>query len=495
MAAAKRAAKEEVKAAEVESLEHALEDVRAAAAAGDPSAALDAAGYPSEAALVKALTIATMELRKVCVCLSACRSTSVANTRLKQLRGESVDDSRVEEEEAPEEERFPLLHVPDEELTAEQLKEKRKQRLIRGGELARARARDAKAAAAAAEAAEVAALEQKMRDDPEGALQELRAQKAALLQRLSGKGRNGKHGAPAAMAAGGDGDADVGPSRGRRGGEAARQRLRLMAQAIGPDGDDDSPPAGGQRKRGRKAKAARGDDDDSDGDGGFGDREEDWQVYKDMDGDSDSEAERQRAADEAALAKVRAHLAVLAPDEEENAFGFDGEDGEDWDLIAGAAELNDAAAVARWNTAEAHQMLLSTERIRAPELLFQPTAVLGLPTVGLPEAVAVALRRASPDVRAALMVASMPLVLSGGCAALPGCATRFAAEVTSILPVGCAPAVRISGPTPWEDAWKGAAAHAAAVLTQPVAVTRAQWMEEGGARLKHTHGIHFRGMT
>ena len=68
MAAAKRAAKEEAKAAQVSALGDALAAARSAAAADDPdgaAAALQAAGYPTEAALARAVTVATIELRKV----------------------------------------------------------------------------------------------------------------------------------------------------------------------------------------------------------------------------------------------------------------------------------------------------------------------------------------------------------------------------------------------------------------------------------------------
>lgn len=393
-----------------------------------------------------------------------------------------MEDLDIGDDEPAEDVKYPLLHVPDEELTEEQLKDKRRQRLLHAGELARARAREAKAAAAAAEAEAQAALEQRYEDDPAGTVADLRAQRAALQQRLQsrrpsrptggGDARPGRQGV-----AGGGGSS-------RRGGEAARQRIRLMAQAIGGGGDE--APAEGRRKR----KAAAKEEGVSDEDPGFGDDEDDWQLYRDMDGGSDSEAERQRTADEAALAKVRAQLAAFAPGEGEE----EDEDEEEWAVVdSAAAQADDAEAIARWNTAEAHQMLLTVERIRAPELLFQPS-MCGLNTVGVAEAVAVALRRSSPELRAALLAGSMPLVLTGGCAALQGCASRFAAEVTSGQPVGRAMSVHVTGGRPWEDAWKGAAFTAAAVLRSPAAVTRAQWMDEGAARLTHRHGVTFQGL-
>ena len=485
MAAAKRAAKEEAKAAQVSALEDSLAAARSAIAADDPdgaAAALQAAGFDTEAALARAVTVATIELRKVCTGPSIPGGhASDIHVASPQLRGESVEDLDIGDEEPPEEVKYPLLHVPDEELTEEQIKDKRRQRLLHAGEAARARAREAKAAAAAAEAEAQAALEARWEEDPEGTIAELKSQRAALQQRLQAR-RSSKHAS--------GGDAKPGRHAGgnvlsRRGGEATRQRIRLMAQAIGAGGDE--APAEGRRKR----KAAARNEEESDEDPGFGDQEADWQLYRDMDGGSDSEADRQRTADEAALAKVRAQLAAFAPgeaDEEE-------EEEDEWALVdsAAAAQAYDAEAIARWNTPEAHQMLLTAERIRAPELLFQPS-MCGLTTVGVAEAVAVALRRSSPELRAALLVGSMPLVLTGGCAVLQGCAARLQAEVMSNQPVGQAMRVHVSGSRPWEDAWRGAARTAAAVLRSPAAVTRAQWMDEGAARVTHRHGVTFQGL-
>jgi actin-related protein 5 len=69
------------------------------------------------------------------------------------------------------------------------------------------------------------------------------------------------------------------------------------------------------------------------------------------------------------------------------------------------------------------------ERIRAPELLFQPT-LAGIDQAGLAEAIAVALQRAPADAHARLRAG--PLLLTGGGAALAGLAARLQAELVTM---------------------------------------------------------------
>jgi actin-related protein 5 len=200
--------------------------------------------------------------------------------------------------------------------------------------------------------------------------------------------------------------------------------MRLMAEAAAEEA-----PAGGPGSKKRRKDGGGG----GGGAGGgacadtFGARDEDWLVYRQMerDGASDSEAER---ADDASLAKLTARLAE---------FGGDAPTGTVGDATAGDAGGAGGGGVdAPWwepNSAEAHQMWLGVDRIRAPEILFQP-CLMGLDQAGLAEAVVVALRRAPRDARAPL--AAAPLLLTGGGAALAGLAARLQAELTASSPAG-----------------------------------------------------------
>ena len=388
-----------------------------------------------------------------------------------QLRGEAVDEEEEEEEEGPSEaEKYPLLGVSDSELTPEELVAKRRQKLLRGGELARARAREAKACAAAAEAQAAAELAQRFEEAPEQVLGELRAQRLAVLQRVEARRARRFGGAAQQHPRHAAGAAAPPVPLPRRGGEAQRERMRLMAEAMG---DDTAAGGGGGRKRKGGVPADEAEDDD------FGANDDDWLVYRAMEreGQSDSDAEH---ADDAALARLRHTLHELAPEEAS-------EDEDDAAFVTDGGAVGGGAA--EWNRAETHQVWLTTERVRAPELLFSPE-LAGCASCGLGEAVAVALRRAPQHVRLALLAGGLPLVLTGGCALLPGLAQRLQAQVTSQQPPGAAMRVLVSQ-SPQLDAWRGAAARAVDVLGSAAAMTRDQWQEEGAAGLRRRPSIAY----
>jgi len=444
MAAAKRAAKLQQREAELTELSRRLAAYRAAAAAGEAAAA--AAVLAAEGAAAGGTAFSGEP--------ALARAAAVAELDCRRLRGESDLPEPPPDPDAPSEanwpQRFPLIGVPDEQLDEEGLKAKRRQKLMRGGEVARARAREARAAAERDAAQQQAALLQRFTEQPQAVLRELRAARAAIQARAEAR-RARRLGAASA---------------GGRRGDAQRERMRLMAHAAGAGGGE--APAG---KRAKKAGAGAGAGSDSEA--GFGDDDADWQVYRQMAGAdaSDSEAER---GDAAALAAVGAQLACLGCESGEGE-----EEEEEEEEEAGGAPGADAAD---WNTDEAHQISLTTERFRAPELLFQPTAIGGLAHCGLAEALTVLLRRAPAELAGALRPAGgAPLLLSGGCVRLAGLRARMETETQALCPPGAAFRL-ISSATPELDAWRGASARAAAGLAR-VCTSRAQWAEEGPRRL------------
>jgi hypothetical protein len=175
MAASRRALKADALAAEVSFLESSAAAVQNAAAEGDEESLADAlaeAGFASEEALIRALGAAAQRLRK--------------------LRGGGVEDDAADDAPPPpppvdDSVKYPLLNVPDSELSPDDLKAKRRQRLLKGGEEARARARAAKAAAAAADAAEADAAAQRFAADPDAFLAELRASRADVERRVEAR--------------------------------------------------------------------------------------------------------------------------------------------------------------------------------------------------------------------------------------------------------------------------------------------------------------------
>jgi len=133
-----------------------------------------------------------------------------------------------------------LLETPDALLTADQLKEKRKVKSIRGAAEARERVKLQKAEERQKLEAAEAELRRQKEQDPDGYLRRRIKERDDLLQRIKKR--------KAAREAGSD-----------RRSQAARNRMRLIAQQIMPENGKKMP-------------------DD------FGMRDEDWNVYHDMQG-------------------------------------------------------------------------------------------------------------------------------------------------------------------------------------------------------------------
>ncbi|XP_063243980.1 LOW QUALITY PROTEIN: actin-related protein 5 [Bacillus rossius redtenbacheri] len=188
-------------------------------------------------------------------------------------------------------------------------------------------------------------------------------------------------------------------------------------------------------------------------DDNFGMRDEDWDVYKVINkegGDSDSD-------DEQRLLELEEVLRRHDPE-------FEGTGG------AGAGTSAD--------TAETHQLHVGIERIRAPEILFQPSMV-GSAEAGIAETVEHVLRRYPPETQA-LLVASV--FLTGGCATLPGLVARMTKELREIRPFRSSFKV-VTASNPVLDAWHGARAFAASQLDRYL-VTRQEYDERGGEFFK-----------
>eukprot|EP00878_Enallax_costatus_P012776 GHUV01013343.1.p1 GENE.GHUV01013343.1~~GHUV01013343.1.p1 ORF type:complete len:296 (+),score=148.35 GHUV01013343.1:90-890(+) len=110
-------------------------------------------------------------------------------------------------------------------------------------------------------------------------------------------------------------------------------------------------------------------------------------------------------------------------------------------------------------TAEDYQIFLGVERFRIPELLFQPMALAGVDQAGLPELVAVSMKRLPRHVADA--VAEGGVVLTGGNMLFPGLVSRIESELRSIRPPD-QPMKIYTTKDPLLDTWRGAAALAAA---------------------------------
>lgn len=205
---------------------------------------------------------------------------------------------------------------------------------------------------------------------------------------------------------------------------AAQERMRIISQLA------------------RKEKR----DDD------FGMRDEDWDVYKVINregGDSDSELEQEKLIE---LEEVLRHH-----DPE-----FDGA-GSSTPMVPG----------------ETHQLHVGIERLRSPELLFQPS-MIGLVEAGIAETIEFVLKRYSPELQMRL---ASNVFLTGGPASFPGLLQRLKRELKEIRPFGSNFQVNIANNASL-DAWFGARDFGLNGNLSDYLVTRKEYEEKGGEYLK-----------
>ncbi|KAL1139299.1 hypothetical protein AAG570_006285 [Ranatra chinensis] len=186
----------------------------------------------------------------------------------------------------------------------------------------------------------------------------------------------------------------------------------------------------------------------------FGMRDEDWDVYKAINkgGDSDSEGEAEKLME---LEQVlRAHDPGFSANGEAN---------------SGAEEAG-----------EAHRLHVGVERIRAPEVLFQPS-LIGSHQAGLADTIDYVLK--SYDADTASILAS-DIYLTGGTSRIPGLKERLTREITALRPFRSHLSIRLSS-SPSINAWLAARdlARDSRILEQCL-VTKQEYHEKGGEYIK-----------
>jgi actin-related protein 5 len=130
---------------------------------------------------------------------------------------------------------------------------------------------------------------------------------------------------------------------------------------------------------------------------------------------------------------------------------------------------------------EIHQLHLNVERIRVPEVVFQPS-IAGVDQSGVLEIASAILteRLAGHPARSDVL---KDVFLTGGNTTFEGFDERLARELTAVLEVGTPLRVR-RAKNPVLDAWKGAAKWAAEESSKKYFVTRADFLEKGGEYIK-----------
>ncbi|XP_047627059.1 actin-related protein 5 isoform X2 [Phacochoerus africanus] len=133
-----------------------------------------------------------------------------------------------------------------------------------------------------------------------------------------------------------------------------------------------------------------------------------------------------------------------------------------------------------FNLAAYHQLFVGTERIRAPEIIFQPS-LIGEEQAGIAETLQYILDRYPKDVQELLV---QNVFLTGGNMMYPGMKGRIEKELLEMRPFQSSFQVQLAS-NPVLDAWYGARGWALDHLDdEDVWITRKDYEEKGGGYLK-----------
>lgn len=382
---------------------------------------------------------------------------SVRKARNKDVGG---PENPEEEEEAT----FPLLDIPDEQLDEAGLKQKRHQRLMKSNVDARARAKIEKEKEKARKAQEEMLENERRENDLEGWLDERRAARSVcikstqpqryptnlslqgMLQKLKDRERQ---------------KADLG----NRKSLASQQRMKTLA-ALASD------------QPGRKRR--RGGDDDS-----FGANDDDWTVYRTVATGEQSDDEEEEDLG-AGLKSIEAQLLKYDPSfTEQNTR----EAQTDWTKSMMHAFLRGPRPFNPESQQELHQIHLNVERIRVPEVVFQP-AIAGLDQAGIVEITADIINQSlsKPEDRGSVL---KDIFLTGGNTMFSGFDDRLREELRSVLPNESVVKLR-KATDPLIDAWRGAAQWAREPGFKNSAVTKDEYFEKGSEFLKVSINVELR---
>ena len=365
----------------------------------------------------------------------------------------SIRKSRNKELGAPEEEEnledqlnnFPLLDTPDDQLDEEGIKQKRHQRLMRSGVEARIRAKQEKER----ERLRVAEEERKDQETRENRFDEWlvgrREQRVSLLAKIKEQARQ---------------KADSS----NRKGIASQMRMKTLAN-LASDGP--------------KRKRRGGGDYDDD----FGANDDDWGVYRTVATEAASDDEEPEEDPLTALKALESELLQFDPEFSEKDTI---EAQNDWTKSVLHAFLRGARPADPESQREANQIHLNVERIRVPEVIFQP-AIAGVDQAGLVEIIeGIVMGRFSDfEQQDALL---KDIFLTGGNTMFKSFEQRLRQELMATVPADFTVNVR-KAQDPALDAWKGAASwwsSADRIEREGATVTHVEYMEKGSDYIKVT---------
>ncbi|KAE8209976.1 hypothetical protein CF327_g6097 [Tilletia walkeri] len=346
---------------------------------------------------------------------------------------------------------FPLVDVPDHQLDEEGVKDKRRQRLMKAGYDARMRVKAAKEEQARTEE------EERKRDEDErlNAFQQWKGRKRKeyedAIDRIKERKRNQE-------------------MLSDRKSLVAQQRMKALTSMASEQGMGAAGGAGGGAPSAKKRR--RGPDDD-----GFGMDDSDWAIYREVHGQDEEEEEEE---EQATVATIEATLLKY-----DSSFTQD-------DTYAAREERKTHLTTtflrghwpAPWNpddSAQIHQLHLNVERIRVPEVLFQPS-LAGVDQAGLDELCAHVLRNLEGPVRERL---SKNIFITGQHTLYPGFDDRLLSSIRSIQPVGTQLGLQRARDVRF-DPWRGMSRWARECREEfrAAQVTRAEYEEKGSEWFK-----------
>ncbi|GAA6016342.1 hypothetical protein JCM11491_006824 [Sporobolomyces phaffii] len=368
----------------------------------------------------------------------------------------------ITEDENKEPPTFPLIDVPDHTLNEEDLKEKRKQKLMKAGYDARIRMKLEKEQ----ERARLEEIERRDRElrerDFAGWIKKLRGEHDEIMNKMKERKK-------------------LKEQLSDRKSLAAQNRMKSIAglaadetKGVGTGGGGS---VGGPGANKRRKKAT---DDD-----GFGRSDADWAVYREIGTADDSEDEEDEMT---SLKEVEARLLEHDPD-------FTLDDTADRlamrshqlfnSFVYGLAPDDPLDTYDPSNGEHTTQLHVNVERVRVPEVLWQPH-LGGLDQAGLGEVVEYVLKGFGPRERERL---TSNIFVTGGNTLLPNFDARLRSSLTPILPVGHPLNITrtYDSAHPSWSAWRGMSKWSRSDEGRRAFVTKQEY-DENGAEWFKEHG-------
>lgn len=377
-----------------------------------------------------------------------------------------------EEEEEDPAAAWPLVDIPDDQLTEDQVKEKRKQKLLKANHDARERAKEAKREDEELQA-KLEREQQEWRErDLEGWCDTKRLELAELISQIKEREKL------------------IASFKDRKS-MAAQQRMKSIADLAN---DETKSTTAQLRKRRRNVNVSI----DNDPNDTFGANDDDWNAYRDI---SNAALEEEQSKDYAAVVAIEEQLLLHDPNfHQEDTLAasqkFDWRNSVLHKFIHGPrpnvtismqAEGHDPDEIANHPEIirKNHQIHLNVERIRVPEVLFQPS-IAGLDQAGITEISDNVFHKQldglfAPGGQSYNVVQN--ILLTGGMSLLPNYQARVVLELTSILPVGTPLSVRRAA-NPITDPWRGMQLWAQTPQFRNSLVTRQEYLEFGPEYIK-----------